>query len=120
MNLELISDDGRFAVVRVTGEISQIRFRSVDNPLEELLGPNCYRRLVLLDGSQAEWIDSSGISWLIGSHKRLHASGGRFVIFSLSPRVHEVLQFCRIDTILNVANDEAAARSLATTVEATS
>ncbi len=113
MNLELLADDGTVAKVGLAGEISQIRFRGGGNPLEELLGSGCYGRTVLLDGAGGEWIDSSGISWLIASHKRFRDGGGRLVLFGLTPRVRGVLQFCRVDSILNVADDEAAARAVA-------
>lgn len=113
MNLELCSEDSDLVQVGCTGEVSQIRFRSGGNPLEELLGPACYGRKVLVDFGRAEWIDSSGISWLIATHQRFDHGGGMLVLHSLPPRVRSVLQFCKIDGVLNVAEDEEAARGMA-------
>jgi anti-anti-sigma factor len=112
MNLELLSDDGDVALVGAIGEISQIRFQSAGNPLEELLGPSPYKRRVLVDFEKADWIDSSGISWLIASHKRFRDGGGCLVFFQFPPRVRMVLEFCKIDSVLNVATDQGAARAL--------
>jgi anti-anti-sigma factor len=113
MNLQLLAEEGGVSVVTLTGEISQIRFRTGDNPFEALLGLEGFGRTVLLDGREAEWIDSSGISWLIASHKRFAADGGCLVLYQLPPRVHGVLQFCKIDGVLNVAGDRDAARGMA-------
>jgi len=109
MNLTLQGDDGDVARVLCEGEISQIRFPVDGNPLEDLLGEHCFRRTVLLNLAKAAWIDSSGISWLIVSHKRFLQAGGLLVLHSLPSRIAGVLQLCRMDRIFSVAGDEAAA-----------
>jgi anti-anti-sigma factor len=112
MNLELITDDNRLTRLACAGEISQIRARTTGNPLEELLGPDWPGRTILIDFEKADWIDSSGISWLIVSHRRCRDAGGRLVLCRFPERIRTVLAFCKIDTVLNVAADEAAALAL--------
>jgi anti-anti-sigma factor len=114
MKLSIVTDDGSVVRVQCEGEISQIRFQSEGNPLENLLGPGCYARKVLLDLERADWIDSSGISWLVRTHTDFQKQGGAFILYALAPRVAEVLRFCRMDRIFRLAADEPAARALAT------
>jgi len=106
MKLTLLSDDGDVALVQCAGEISQLRFQTDGNPLAGVLcspGP----RKVLLNLSRAEWIDSSGISWLIVCHKNYP-----LVLCSVPPSITETLRFVHMDRIFRIADDEAAARSL--------
>ena len=111
MKLTVVSDDGDVARVQCEGEISQVRFQAEGNPLETLLGAGGYARKVLLNLDRTEWIDSSGISWLIVNHKRFQQAGGRLVLHSLPPRVSQVLQFCKMDRVFHIADDEADARA---------
>jgi anti-anti-sigma factor len=113
MKLTLVSDDGGVLLVRCEGQISQLRFQVDGNPFEDLLGAECFRRPVLLDLERAEWIDSSGISWLIVSHKRFLQAGGALVLHTLPPRIRQVLQFCRMDKVFNLAANESEARNAA-------
>jgi anti-anti-sigma factor len=117
MKLTLVSDEGGVLLVRCEGQISQLRFQADGNPLEGLLGPDCFSRPVLLDLEHADWIDSSGISWLIVSHKRFLQSGGTLVLHTLPPRIRQVLQFCRMDKVFHLAATESEARSAAPEVK---
>jgi anti-anti-sigma regulatory factor len=56
---------------------------------------------------------SSGINWLIASNRIFNQAGGRLVLHSLPPMVRNALQLMRMSLILNIANDEAAARAMA-------
>jgi anti-anti-sigma factor len=113
MKLSVAADDGVVVRVRCEGEISEIRFQADGNPLENLLGPGCYARKVLLDLERADWIDSSGINWLVRTNTSFKSQGGSFVLFALARRVDEVLKFCKMERIFRMAPDEATARALA-------
>ena len=114
MKLSVVADDGVVVRVRCEGEISEIRFQADGNPLENLLGPGCYARKVILDLERADWIDSSGINWLVRTNTAFKTQGGTFVLFSLARRVDEVLRFCKMERIFRIAPDENAARAQAT------
>jgi anti-anti-sigma factor len=114
MKLSVAADDGTVVHVRCEGEISEIRFQAEGNPLENLLGPGCYARKVILDLERADWIDSSGINWLVRTNTAFKSAGGAFVLFALARRVDEVLRFCKMDRIFRIAADETKARALAT------
>ena len=113
IKLTLLSDDGGLVRVAAEGQISQTRLAGEGNPLEGLLGATCFSRKVLLNLERTDYIDSSGISWLIVNHKHFQQGGGMMVLYSLPPRVSQVLEFCRMNTVLRMAADEPAARALA-------
>jgi stage II sporulation protein AA (anti-sigma F factor antagonist) len=112
LKMTVVSDDGECVRVQCEGEISQVKFQLNDNPLESLLGSTVYTRKVLLNLERIEFLDSSGISWLVVSHKHFNQQGGALALHSIPPRIHQVLQFCRMDKLLRLAEDEAAGRAL--------
>jgi anti-anti-sigma factor len=98
---------------RAEGEI-----RSVEEPrdlrdIEEILGPRCYRRKVLLDLQDSPHIDSSGVSWLVHFHKTSQIAGGMLILHSVAPGVMAVLKLLGMHQYLNLVADERAARALA-------
>ncbi len=115
LKMTVVTDEGDLLRVQCEGEISQVKFQLNDNPLESLVGPNVYSRKLLMDLERVEFLDSSGISWLVVSHKNFQQHGGMLVLYSIPPRIHQVLQFCRMDRLLRMAEDESAARALAAT-----
>ena len=113
MQLSLTSQDDTATWLAVQGDISQSRFpANVNNPLENLLGSDCYHRRVLVDFEQAGFIDSSGIGWLMACHKRFVAGGGRLVLYALPPMVEQVIQLLRLQNILTIKPDRESALAL--------
>jgi anti-anti-sigma factor len=95
--------------IRAEGEI-----RSVEEPrdlrnIEEILGPRCYRRKILLDLEDAPHIDSSGVSWLVNLHKTSEKAGGMLVLHSVSPGVVAVLKLLGMHQYFNLVADERTA-----------
>src|SRR5262245_48521974 len=113
MQLTVVSDDQDIVRVKCEGQISQSTFQPGTDPLERLLGPSVFTRKVLLNLEKTEYIDSSGISWLIVCHKNFLKHGGRLVLYSVPPMVDQALKWLRMPLILHLAEDEAAARQLA-------
>lgn len=113
MQLTMISDDSSFVRLRCEGQMSQSDFQPGVDPLESLLGRDCFSRKVLLNLEKTEYIDSSGISWLIVCHKHFLKAGGKMVLHTIPPMVYQALQWLRMPLILHLADDEAAAVALA-------
>ena len=114
MNLTLLSDDGTLVRLQAEGQISQNAFHDGTDPLGPLLAPvGGFARKVMINLDRATFLDSSGISWLVVSHKNFQQHGGVLVLHSVPPRIHQVLQFCRMDRLLKMADDETAAEALA-------
>jgi anti-anti-sigma factor len=113
MQLTLLSEEPEVVRMECAGRISQAYFDAGSDPIEGLLGPGGFARKALLSLEKTEYIDSSGISWLIGTHKRFLNAGGRLVLHSIPPLIANVLQMLRLPLLLFIAADGVAARALA-------
>ena len=95
------------------GQISQTDFPPGDDPLVQALGADCYRCRVLINLERVEYLDSSGVRWLIASHKRFRECGGRLVLHSTPPLVDHVFKLLKMQLVLHIEENEAAARAAA-------
>jgi anti-anti-sigma factor len=119
MQLKLLSsetdllDEG--TVIRVTceGQISHDDFDPASDPMRQVLGPLIFSRKVLLNLEKTSYINSSGISWLIISHKHFVQAKGQLILHSVPPLVFQVMQMVRLPLVVPVAPNEAAALALA-------
>src|SRR5262249_57791661 len=67
LHVTLLSDDGGVVRLQAEGQISQADFQGEGDPIENALGPDVFARPVLLDLGRTDYIDSTGIGWLIFS-----------------------------------------------------
>src|SRR5262249_10543510 len=74
----------------------------------------CGSSKVLADFSQVDYIDSTGMGFLIGIYTSvIRNPNGRFVLCNLNRRVREVLELTRLANVMTIfANEESAMRSL--------
>ena len=95
---------GRFATGKDSG---YLRDKS-----EEIKSSGCSK--VLADFSQVEYLDSTGIGFLIGIYTSLSKDpGGRFVLSSLNRRVREVLELTRLANVMPIyPNEDAGVEAL--------
>jgi anti-anti-sigma factor len=113
MQLSQLPSDSAVTLVRCSSKISQSEIQHDQDPLGELLGPGAYSRRVLFDLSQTNYIDSSGVSWMLTMHKRFRNSAGKIVYHSAPPLVQQTLDLLRMNLILHLAPDLNTARSIA-------
>ena len=52
------------------------------------------------------YIDSSGVGELFGLFTTLQKAGGQLVLLSPNPRVRDVMKLTRLDTVLDISEDE--------------
>jgi anti-anti-sigma factor len=113
MNLSLLPLDSEILFrVRCDGPVSLRGQAPGADPLHALLGPNCYSHKILLCLEGASSIDTSGLAWLMRTHKAFAKAGGVLVLFSVPPTVLDLLDVLRMTPLLHIAEDEAAARDL--------
>jgi anti-anti-sigma factor len=109
MKLSLSEDLPTHVRIKLDGNLTHRELPSEGDPLAVLLGPSVYKRRVLLDLSTAQYLDSSGIGWLLSSHKQFRLNGGKFILHSLQPMVMNVVKLLKLDSLLNLALDQRAA-----------
>jgi|SRR5271165_1250695 len=95
---------GRFATGK---DSSYLRGKS-----DEIKNSNCSK--VLADFSEVEYLDSTGIGFLIGIYTSVTKSpAGQFVLCNLNRRVREVLELTRLANVMPIyPNEEAASEAL--------
>ncbi len=113
MSLTLLSNDGELLHLQATGKIMHAQLSDEPDSLRTLTGPNGYTRKVLVNLEDVRYIDSSGIGWLLSSHKRFERAGGKLVLHSVPESVQLTLKILRLDSILNIAENESAAAVMA-------
>lgn len=89
---------------------SDVRGESL-SPFEVLLGANWRRGRVMVDFSRCALIDSGAIGTLVDANRQFKNGGGMLVLYSLSPRVRDVMELLKLDQLFNLAANEAAARA---------
>jgi anti-anti-sigma factor len=110
MKLALKSSNEFFADIAVSGTVTQSDVSPTAEPLQRLLGISAFDRGVLLDLSRAEFIDSSGVNWLLNVHRRTGEAGGKLVLYAVAPIVDSVLKVLRMHQVFEMAATQEEAR----------
>jgi anti-anti-sigma factor len=113
MKLDCIEDNG-IVTVTVEGRIVHGEIDTADDPIKARLGPDVYRKKLLINLARTEFVDSAGISWLLICHKRCREAGGTMVIHSITPMVRQVLGVLRLDQVFHLADDASGAKAVLT------
>jgi stage II sporulation protein AA (anti-sigma F factor antagonist) len=109
MRLTMVSHTDQVTRLECEGEITQHALLSASDPFEDSLGLAIYGRQALVNMEKTSYVDSSGIGWLLGAHKRFERGGGKLILHSVPPAVGQVLGMLRLTTLLHVATDEQEA-----------
>lgn len=109
MEINVTADDGEVLRIEGSGPITQGDVSRFDDPMRDLLGEAGFARKVVFGLANVEYIDSSGMSWLMACHKRCRKEGGKLVIHSVPPVVMEVIKILKFHQVLRLAKNEKAA-----------
>ena len=102
-NIDSVSSSGENAVrVALVGRVTQRELDPLQDPLIELLGPGGYGKTVHLDLSEASYLDSSGVGWLLSCHKRMQQAGGRLTLERPHPMVANVLKVLKLEKVFEL------------------
>jgi anti-sigma B factor antagonist len=115
MKLQLVSIE-RDGLVKVAtqGNITAADIDPAgDNPLSGVIGQNWAGSRILLDLGDTQYIDSSAVGWLIGTHKKVSDAGGSLVVYEVQPAVRQVLDLLKVGRVVPIVEDEAAAKEVA-------
>jgi anti-sigma B factor antagonist len=66
-------------------------------------------RKILLNLSDVDYIDSSGIGEMVGAYTTVRNAKGELKLVHLTKRVHDIIQITRLFTVFDVQADESAA-----------
>ncbi|MBS2962896.1 STAS domain-containing protein [Actinocrinis puniceicyclus] len=98
--------EGNGRVVTVRGELDLAAADQLWETIEPLLAPDA---LVVLDGTEMTFLDSSGLRVLLQAHKRAQADGALFRVVAPQQAVQRVLDLAGAAGHLAMRDDLAAA-----------
>ena len=103
MRVKFVGEDNSYVRCQTDGDISQDRFDPAREPLAQILGDDVYSKRVLLGLEGSNYVDSSGVNWLLRCHKRFREAGGKLVLHSPSPLVVQTLKVLKLDRVFFLA-----------------
>ncbi len=106
-----IREDGGYHIVAVAGEVDLSWSAELRKAILQGLDA---RKPVLVELSGVSYIDSSGIASFVEGYQRARKSRLQFMLVAASPAVLAVLKLARLDRVLPLVPDLAAARAAAT------
>lgn len=113
MKLKRLSDDSDVVRLQVVDRVIHGDPLPNLSEITGLLDERGHAAKVVLSLEDSEFIDSSGLSWLLECHQKFAAEGGTLVIHSVPPSVLDTFMMMRLDSVLQIAQDEAAALKVA-------
>ncbi len=107
MNIATKSADGDIRIVAVSGRFTMgAESLEVEKLMDSLVGQN--DRRFIFDLSNVEFIDSSGLGILVNCLRKAQQRGGELRVVA-SPRVTGIIKVVRLDKVLPLYADVAAA-----------
>lgn len=106
MQLSIQAEEDDLVHVQVTGKITQEHIGVAGDPMLDLLGADVYSRNVLLNMSEADFVDSSGVSWLLILHKHFKEAGGRLILHSVPQMIVNVFKVLNMHLVFQIADSK--------------
>ena len=100
-------DDG-VPRLALRGELDLADYDALNAEIRRLEAPG--PRVLAIDLREVEYLDSTGVRWLVEAHERAGRAGRRLlVIHSPYEAVARVLSLCRLDDVLDLVEDAVQA-----------
>jgi len=103
-------------VLTVTGELDVLTARRLTPQLDDIVRKHCGDAVI--DLSQAEFIDSFGLTVLMGTQRRLERQGRSLIVICGEGPVRRAIEFARLLEALGVVPSLAEYRRLRSTADA--
>ena|SRR5438128_6387936 len=107
-----VRDDGSRVTIRfVVKELTDAFLEECGDDLTRL-ADECGTRHLHLDLGEVDYLSSTALGKIVGMHKRVARSGGKFSVGNVNDFPYEVLCVTRLNTILDVRRKRAAKDSV--------
>jgi anti-sigma B factor antagonist len=108
-SLDLVVPADADAVVTVAGELDMFRAPAFEAVLDRSIDQGARSVVVDLDG--VNFIDSSGISVIVGAAARLHEAEGSLSVVYGDPQVRRIFEILTLDKVVGVYECRREARA---------
>lgn len=115
--------------VSEVGEVTVVRFvdrRILDEANIQEMGQELFqivedqgKKQLLLNFSGVEFLSSAALGKLITLDKRVKAHSGKLMLSNIRPEIYEVFKITRLNTTLDIKDDEADALAAFAALQAT-
>ncbi|TCM49362.1 STAS domain-containing protein [Kribbella sp. VKM Ac-2568] len=106
-----VDTTGPAPVVRVSGDLDLETSPELTDQLKVLLGPH----LLVIDLTDVEFMDSTGLGVLVGAHKESSSRGGSLALVGAQHRVQKILRITKLHKVFTLYPTlDALAEDLAT------
>jgi len=95
------------AVLALTGEVDVANATQVREAGLKLISDGV--KHLVVDLSQTEYIDTSGLGTLVGLQKRIRESGGELLLAALQPRVRRPFEITGLTNVFRLYDDVGSA-----------
>jgi anti-sigma B factor antagonist len=99
-HLDTVGPIGDCAVLRVTGEVDAYTAPMLREQIRELSAKGAMH--LIIDLSQVDFLDSTGLGTLVGGLKRLREAGGSLALAIDTPRILRIFQITGLTRVLAV------------------
>ena len=101
--------DGERLIVRLAGELDHYCAQSVRRELDKLIADQTIRLLVL-DFSHLQFMDSSGIGVILGRYRQLRDRGGQVGVIHMNTHIARIFRMSGMDRVIRQLDRQEAAQ----------
>jgi anti-anti-sigma factor len=98
------SEVGNHNILRAYGTIEYENIPEVDQILLDVI--NISKKSLIIDLSNLEYIDSSGISLLVDARAKMKQKEGDFALLGIQAQILKILQVSELDKYFTIFNKE--------------
>ncbi|MCC5829214.1 MAG: STAS domain-containing protein [Phycisphaeraceae bacterium] len=109
MQLHKVSEDGRLLKLKAEGVILPGGLMSDDCPLSEKFGEEIFKRRVLINFEQVDFVNSPGLGWLLKINGSFDKHGGQLAIYAVPSMVRQTFRLVKLSNRIRIAESEARA-----------
>lgn len=111
VKIQMQLSEGDIVVLELHGRLSRDGWMDSMDPISAYCGDKIYSRKVMLSLADANYLDSSGVEWLLVCNEKFKSAGGHLVLHSASRLTFDFLKMMRMHLVLDLVSDETEARA---------
>jgi stage II sporulation protein AA (anti-sigma F factor antagonist) len=104
MKINITSENGT-AVAVLNGEIDHHSAGNIRDGIDKMIA-NLRPQTLILDLSEIEFMDSSGLGLVLGRYRRIRELGGDMFLCNTNDRIMKILKMAGVDRIIKNVNSE--------------
>ena len=110
VQIQMQLGQGDIVVLELHGRLSRDGWMDNRDPIAVACGDDVFSRKVMLSLANSNYLDSTGVDWLLVSDQKFKDAGGKLVFHSASRTTCDFLKMMRMHLVLDLVPDEVTAR----------